>query len=90
METMIWNVLGRRQHHQQQEETCSTAVQAGQEAQELFCALTGMREHYKTALTKLDDYFLLKKVVNFFQFQQASQKINETVLDHYFVTVYTN
>lgn len=44
-----------------------------------------MREHYKTALTKLDDYFLLKDVVNFFQFQQASQKINETVLDHYFV-----
>ena len=45
-----------------------------------------MGEHYKTALTKLDDYFLPKKNVNFetFQFQQAYQKIDDTV--HHVVT----
>ena len=55
--------------------------QAGQETQEIFDTLTETGEDYKTALAKLDDYFLPKKNVDYetFQFRQASQKSDETV-----------
>lgn len=78
---VAFNIIDDKQKH------ALLLYQAGQETQEIFDALTEMGEHYKTALTKLraDHYFLPKKVVNFFQFQQSSRKINETVLDHYFV-----
>ena len=55
--------------------------QAGQETQEIFETLTDTGTDYKTALSKLDAYFLPKKNVDYetFQFRQATQKSDETV-----------
>ena len=55
--------------------------QAGQETQEIFDTLSDTGEDYKTALAKLDDYFLPKKNVDYetFQFRQAKQKMDEPV-----------
>ena len=55
--------------------------QAGQETQEIFDTLTETGEDYKTAVAKLDEYFLPKKNVDYetFQFRQASQKSDQTV-----------
>ena len=55
--------------------------QAGQETQKIFDTLDGTGDDYKTALEKLDEYFLPKKNVDYetFQFRQASQKSDETV-----------
>ena len=55
--------------------------QSGQQTQEIFETLTETGEDYKTALAKLDAYFLPKKNVDYetFQFRQATQKIYETV-----------
>ena len=49
--------------------------------QEIFDTLTETGEDYKTAVAKLDEYFLPKKNVDYetFQFRQASQKSDETV-----------
>lgn len=55
--------------------------QAGQQTQEVFETLSDTGEDYKTALAKLDEYFLPKKNVDYetFQFRQAAQKSDETV-----------
>ena len=45
--------------------------QAGQETQEIFDTLTDTGEDYKTAVTKLDEYFLPKKNVDYETFSFA-------------------
>ena len=57
-----------------------------QAGQAIFETLTETGEDYKTALAKLDEYFLPKKNVDYktFQFQQATKKSDETV--YQFVT----
>ena len=55
--------------------------QAGQETQEIFDTLSETGEDFKTALDKLDEYFLPKKNIDYetFQFRQPSKKSDETV-----------
>ena len=55
--------------------------QAGQKTQEIFETLSDTGEDYKTAIEKLDEYFLPKKNVDYetFRFRQASQKSEETI-----------
>ena len=50
--------------------------QSGQQTQEIFDTLSDTGDDYKTALAKLDEYFLPKKNVDYetFQFRQATQK----------------
>ena len=55
--------------------------QAGQQAREVFDTLSDTGDNYKTALAKLDEYFLPIKNIDYetFQFCQATQKSDETV-----------
>ena len=55
--------------------------QAGQETQEIFETFTDTGDDYKTAIQKLDQYFMPKKNVDYeiFQFRQATQNPEETV-----------
>ena len=55
--------------------------QAGQETQEIFETLLDTGENYKTAMDKLDEYFLSKKNVDYetLRFRQASQKSDESL-----------
>ena len=55
--------------------------QAGQETQEIFKTLSDTGANYKTAIKKLDEYFLPKKNIDYetFRFRQASQKSDESL-----------
>ena len=55
--------------------------QAGQETQEILETFTNTGDDYKTTIEKLDQYFMLKKNVDYeiFQFRQAIQKPEDTV-----------
>ena len=69
------NITDDKQKH------ASLLYQAGQETQEIFETFTNTDNDYKTAIEKLDQYFMPKKNVDYeiFQFRQATQKPEETV-----------
>ena len=59
---------------------CCYCIKWGKK-QEIFKTFTNTGDDYKTAIEKLDQYFMPKKNIDYeiFQFRQATQKPEETV-----------